>query len=288
MFDAGRGCGDSARGAMLAAAVWLALGAADARAQAHDTQHEHSHAEPAPDAGYVVPPISAEDRAAAFPETGPMPAHGMLEDPLNAFVLLDRLELAEAHGAERLEWDVSAWFGRSLRRLWLRSEGERHGGTTRRADVEILGGIAVARWWDVVGGVRRDFEPGPGRTWAAFGVQGLAPYGFEVEATAYFAEGGRSAARVEAAHELPITPRLIVEPSLELDWHGASDRERGIGRGLSRGEVALRVRYEIRREIAPYLGIVREMSFGETEKLERAANRDPNDTMLVAGIRLWF
>src|SRR5690606_27736044 len=276
------------RGAMLAAAAWLALGAADARAQAHDTQHEHSHAEPAPDAGYVVPPISAEDRAAAFPETGPMPAHGMLEDPLNAFVLLDRLELAEAHGAERLEWDVSAWFGRSLRRLWLRSEGERHDGTTRRADVEILGGIAVARWWDVVGGVRRDFEPGPGRTWAAFGVQGLGPYGFEVEATAYLAEGGRSAARVEAAYELPITPRLIVEPSLELDWHGASDRERGIGRGLSRGEVALRVRYEIRREIAPYLGIVREMSFGETEKLERAANRDPNDTMLVAGIRLWF
>ena len=217
-----------------------------------------------------------------------MPAHGMLEDPLNTLVLLDRLELAEAHGAERLEWEASAWVGRSLRRLWLRSKGERHDGETQRADVEILGGLAIARWWEVVAGVRRDIEPGPGRSWAAFGVQGVAPYGFELEATAYLAEGGRSSARIEAAHEMPITPRLIVEPSLELDWYGASDRERGIGRGLSSGEAALRIRYEIRREIAPYLGVVREMAFGETEDLVRAADRDPNDTMIVAGIRLWF
>jgi len=251
--------------------------------------HGADHAAGGGDAGYVVPPITAEQRAAAFPDLGDVRGgHGTHEDPFNSFVLIDRLEAAEAHGAERLDWDVEAWVGRSLRRVWLRSKGEHLGGATAHADVELFAGIAIARWWEIVAGARHDFEPNPSRTWAALGVQGLAPYGFELEATAYLGEGGRSAARVDAAQEFAITPRLIVEPSLELDWYGSSDRERGLGRGLSSGELALRLRYEVRREVAPYVGVVREKAFGETADLRRAAGRDPDDTRVVAGIRLWF
>ena len=277
--------------AAAAASAAVAVGGLGTVVEAAEPAPRH-HAEPAGDGLDLpanVPPVSAEDRAAAFPDLGDMRAgHRMHEDPFNTFVLLDRLEAAEADGAERLDWEVSAWAGRSLRRLWLRSEGGRRGGETMRADVELLGGMLVARWWEVVAGVRHDAEPGRSRTWGAFGVQGLAPYGFELEATAYVGEGGRSAARIEAGHELPVTPRLILEPSLEADWYGRSDRERGIGRGLSRAEAGLRIRYELRREVAPYLGVVREKTFGETKALERAAGRDPDESMLVLGIRLWF
>lgn len=279
------------RRAAAAASAAIALGLVGSAVDAAEPAHLHP-AEPAGeglDLPANVPPVTPEDRAAAFPDLGDMRAgHRMHEDPFNTFVLLDRLEAAEPDGAGRLDWEVSAWAGRGLRRLWLRSEGERRGGETIRADVELLGGQLIARWWEVVAGVRRDAEPGRTRTWGAFGVQGLAPYGFELEATAYVAEGGRSAARIEAGHELPVTARLILEPSIEVDWYGRSDRERGIGHGLARAEAGLRIRYEIRREVAPYLGIVREKAFGETEALERAAGRDPDESMLVVGIRLWF
>ena len=212
----------------------------------------------------------------------------MHEDPINTFVLIDRLEAAELDASERFDWEVAAWAGRSLRRVWLRSEGERTSGITSHADVELLAGVAIARWWEIVAGARHDFEPGPDRTWAALGVQGIAPYGFDLEATAYLGDGGRTALRIDAADTFAITPRLILEPALELDWHGSADRERGFGRGLSRGELALRLRYEIRREIAPYVGLVREKAFGDTADLRRAVGRDPDDTRLVAGIRLWF
>src|SRR5690606_27593718 len=184
--------------------------------------------------------------------------HAMREDPLNSFVLLDRLEVRDASGAEIVDFELSAWVGRTLDRLWIRSEARRQGGETGHAALELLWGRGVARWWDVVAGIRRDFEPGPAETWAAFGIQGLAPYRFEVEATAYLGEGGRTAARLEARHGLLITNRLVLEPLVELEAHGRSDPARGIGAGLASGEIGLRLRYEPRREIAPYLGVVRE------------------------------
>lgn len=253
----------------------------------HGSDHA-DHATAGHDAEPVVPPITAAQRAAAFPDLGDVRHGHGLEDPFNTFVLIDRLEAAELDASERLDWEVRAWAGRSLRRIWLRSEGERVSGDPSHADVELLAGIAIARWWELVAGARHDFEPGPGRTWAAFGAQGVAPYGFELEATAYLGDGGRAAARVDAGHELAITPRLILEPEIELDWYGSADRERGLGRGLARVELALRLRYEIRREIAPYVGVVREKAFGDTADLRRAAGRDPDDTRLVAGVRLWF
>ena len=120
------------------------------------------------------------------------------------------------------------------------------------------------------------------------GVAGIAPYRFDIEATAFFADGGDNAARVEATYELLITQRWILEPRLELDWYGQDEPALGLASGLARSEGGLRLRYEIRREVAPYVGLVRGHSFGRTADLRRATGRDTDDTRLVAGIRVWF
>jgi copper resistance protein B len=212
----------------------------------------------------------------------------MLEDPFNRSLLFDELELYERDDDRNVAWDATFWAGYTFDKLTVRTEGEKSGGTTEHAELELLWSHSVARWWDVVAGARADFEPGATQSWAAFGVQGLAPYRFELEATAYVGDGGKSAARFEGEYELLISPRLILQPQLELNWFGQSDSARGIGRGFSTAEVALRLRYEFRREVAPYVGLVRERKFGATAERARDAGEDPDDTRLVAGVRLRF
>lgn len=256
---------------------------------AHAAESETRPTERAGNEPPDIPAVSPEDRAAAFPDLGGTDMrHMMLEDPFNTFVLLDGLEAREADGGDIQSWDLSAWMGHSLHRLWIRSEGERRSGRTEDGDLELLWGRSVTRWWDVVAGGRQEFESGSGETWAAFGVQGLAPYRFELDATAYLGEVGRTAARFAAEYELLITNRLILQPRIEFNWYGQSDVERAIGSGLSTGEVGLRLRYEIRREIAPYVGMMQEKKFGGTADFARAAGEDPSETRFVAGIRLWF
>ena len=200
-------------------------------------------------------------------------------------VRVDRLEASDADG---LAWEASAWVGNDWNRLWLRSEGEREHGATHAADLELLYGRPVARWWDLLAGVRHDFQPGPSRTWAAVGIAGLAPQWFEVQATAYLGESGALAAEAEVEYELLLTNRLVLQPLLELAWHGEDDPRRGIGSGLSSAELGLRLRYEIDRQFAPYIGLVRERVFGDTAELRRAAGEDTGETRVVAGVRFWF
>jgi copper resistance protein B len=209
----------------------------------------------------------------------------MVEDPFNRAVLFDELEL---HDKDDLSWDASAWMGHSFNRFALRTEGERTDGETERAELQLLWTHAFARWWDVVAGARADFEPASARNWAVFGVQGLAPYRFELEATAFVGESGDTAARFEGEYELLITNRLILQPQLELNWYGQSDPRRRLGSGLSSVEAGLRLRYEFRREVAPYVGLVRERLVGDTADFARSAGLDPDDSSLVAGIRLRF
>jgi copper resistance protein B len=236
-----------------------------------------------------IPPITAADREAAFPDLGGMDMAGMmLEDPFNRFALLDRLETQDATGGDVLSWKVKGWAGRSSNKLWVRSEGERHSGTTDSAELQLLWGRSFARWWDFVAGVRGDFQPSPTQTWATVGVQGLAPYRFEIEATAFIGEGGQAAARFEVEYELLITNRLILRPLVELNWFAQDDTRRAVGSGLASAEAGLRLRYEIRREVAPYIGLVREKKFGRTADFARGNGADTDDTRLVAGIRVWF
>ena len=217
-----------------------------------------------------------------------LPAHGMLEDPLNRAVKIDQLEAPDTDASEDLRWDASAWVGTSLNKLTMRTEGEESDGNTERAELQLLWAHSVARWWDIVAGARADFAPGSDKSWAAFGVQGLAPYRFGVEATAFVSDGGDTAARIEAEYDLLITNRLILEPRIELNWYGQSDTSRAHGSGLSSGEAALRLRYELRREVAPYIGLVHEQLWGGSADAAQAAGRETGDTSFVAGIRLRF
>ena len=137
-------------------------------------------------------------------------------------------------------------------------------------------------------GVRHDFRPGDSQDFLAVGVVGLAPYKFEVEATAYVGESGQTAARIEVEYETLLTNRLILQPLLEAEFNGKDDPARGVGSGLSTAEFGLRLRYEIRREIAPYIGIVRERAFGQTARFREQDGHASDDTRFVAGFRIWF
>ncbi len=237
------------------------------------------------EAGEPIPELTAADRAAAVRPAG---GHGVHDNSIQRFVLLDRLEGWNADQGTGLEWEAQAWIGTDLNRLWLRSEGERVDGTVESADVEVLYGRSVATWWDVVAGIRHDFKPGSSQDFAAFGVIGLVPYKFEVEATAYVGQGGQTAARLEAEYELLLTNRLILQPLVEINLYGKNDPRRGIGSGLSTVEAGLRLRYEFTRKLAPYFGVVRERAFGRTGDLRRLDGEDIDDTRIVAGLRLWF
>ncbi|HUH91093.1 MAG TPA: copper resistance protein B [Lysobacter sp.] len=232
-----------------------------------------------------IPVVTEADRAAAFPVLKLPMAHA---PEINRYVAFNRLEAWDAKPGSGQLWEGQAWVGSDLNRLWLRTEGERTGGKTESAQLEAFYGRSVSTWWDVLAGVRHDFNPGGSQTWAAFGVQGLAPYKFEVSATAYVGESGQTAANVEAEYELLLTNRLILQPLVELTAFGKDDPARGVGSGLSSVEAGVRLRYEIDRKFAPYIGMVHERAFGNTADFRRAEGEDTRDTRLVAGVRIWF
>ena len=232
-----------------------------------------------------IPALTDADRAAAVPPPHDHPVH---DNTLQSYILFDRLEAWATDPGTGSAWEGQAWFGTDLNRLWLRSEGEQVDGRLESADLEVLYGHSFSPWWDVVTGVRHDFKPGGAQDFAAIGVMGLAPYKFEVAATAYLGQGGQTAARLEAEYETLFTNRLILQERVEANVYGKDDPRRGIGSGLSTFEAGLRLRYEFTRRFAPYIGIVHERAFGGTADLRRAEHESTEDTRIVAGLRLWF
>ncbi len=202
-------------------------------------------------------------------------------------VLFDQLEWQEVDDRDALIWDAQAWYGNDFTKLWLKSAGERVAGEyDGRAELYV--DRLLARWWNLQAGVRQDFSDGRSRTWAAFGVQGLAPHWFQVEATAYVGEQGRLAAAFSGEYEILLTQRLILQPKIEFNLYSKDDRDNGIGSGLADSELALRLRYEFRREFAPYVGVAWTRLSGETADIARAEGRDTDDFQVVAGLRFWF
>jgi copper resistance protein B len=232
-----------------------------------------------------IPLPTDADRAAAFP---PVQGHLVHDNGIHSYVLLDQLEAWDADQGSGFGWAGQAWIGTDLDRVWLRSEGERVDGHTEAASVEVLYGRSIARWWDVVAGIRHDFQPGASQDFAAIGLIGLAPYKFEVAAIAYIGQSGQTAATVEVEYETLLTNRLILQSMLEANLHGKQDARRGIGSGLGTVEAGMRLRYEFTRRFAPYIGIVHERAFGRTADFRRDAGEGVDDTRVVAGVRIWF
>jgi len=233
-----------------------------------------------------IPAITDSDRLAAFPAIDGHAMHG--ENSMFGMLLFERLEAWDASPGTGLAWDVQAWVGTDINRLWVRSEGEQVDGDLESAGLELLFGRSVAPWWDVVAGVRHDFRPGSPQDFLALGVIGMTPYKFELEATAYIGESGRSALRFGLEYETLLTNRLILQPLVEAEFNGRSDATRSIGSGLSTAEAGLRLRYEFSRRFAPYIGVSWEKAYGQTAQYRLQGGEDAREMRVMAGLRMWF
>ena len=258
--------------------ILLCSSAALAQAQDPSAPGEAGHVAPAPPATQM-PAMSSREMTRMM-EMNDAAALGKL--------LVDQLEWREGDGMSGPAWDAQAWYGTDFNKLWLKTEGMRLGSTTEDARAELLWDRIFSPWWSAQAGARHDFGNGPSRNWLAAGVQGLAPYFFAIEATAYVGDAGRTAARFRAEYELLFTQRLILQPELEVNAYGKDDPERQIGAGFSDVQLGLRLRYEFHRELAPYLGVAWLRRLGKTADLVSASGQDPSVLQVVAGIRFWL
>lgn len=200
----------------------------------------------------------------------------------------DRMEAQVRDGEDLYLWDIQGYYGGPTERLWFKSEGEGAvGAKPDDAEVQALYAKAIAPFWDVQAGVRHDFA-GLDTTHAVIGVQGLAPYLFEIDAALFLSQRGDVTARIEADVDQRITQRLILQPRAEANLSARGIPQLGIGAGLDQIEIGVRLRYEIAREFAPYVGIEQSWRTGEGADFARARGEDPSVTSFVAGIRFWF
>jgi copper resistance protein B len=212
--------------------------------------------------------------------------HGNLHTYL---IMADRLESHSRDNGDGYLWDAQGWYGGDLNKLWLKSEGEGStGDNAEHAELQALWSHAIAPWWDIQAGVRHDFRPNPGQTHMVVGLQGLMPYKFALDAAAFLSEDGDFSTHLEAEYDMQITQRLILQPRVEMDMAAEDVPEIQIGSGITSAELGLRLRYEIAREFAPYVGLEYVHSFGSTADYARATGEDNGGWSLLVGVRAWF
>jgi len=204
-------------------------------------------------------------------------------------ILLNRGEVQSTDGKETGLWDLDAWYGGDINKVWLKTEGDYsfEDSDVEDAEVQLLWSHAISTFFDVQTGVRYDFEP-DGLAHAVLGIQGIAPYWFEVDGAAYLSEEGDLTAGFEAEYELLLTNRLILQPRFAANFSAQDIPDRETGSGLTDLEAGLRLRYEIRREFAPYAGVEYRKAFGGTADFIEAAGGDADETRFLIGIRSWY
>lgn len=209
--------------------------------------------------------------------------------PFTTFkVMADRLEARlPDEGDEGWLWDAQAWWGGDINKLWLESEGEAEDGDLHEADLQVLYSRAITSFFDVQAGVRQDFEP-DGKTYAVLGLQGLAPQWFEIDAHGFLSTDGDVTADFEAEYDLLLTQRWVLQPRAEVSVALQDVEDRGLASGFTHAEFGVRLRYEIRREFAPYVGVEWTSALGDTRDLVRAAGGAEDDIVFVLGVRAWF
>ena len=252
-------------------------------------EHEQAASQPAPAGAGSGPPTAAdaiwgaeamrESRAALAREHGAMPVFWLQGD---------RLEFRAGQGRDEYLWDVQAYYGGDIDKLWVKSEGEGGvGGKIEDAEVQALWSHAFTPWFDVQAGLRQDLA-GPSRTHAVVGLQGLAPYFFEIDAAAFLSTKGEVTARIEAELDQRVTQRLILQPRAELSLSAQDIPELGVGSGLDRFSLGFRLRYEITRQIAPYFGIEQHWALGQSGDFARQEGDRRSSTWFLVGLRFWL
>ena len=229
---------------------------------------------------YFDPADMERSRAMLRYESGGMPAW---------MIMIDQLEYRAQKGANGYAWEGEGWYGGDLDRFAFKTEGEGAiGGPLESAEFQGLYSRALDPWFNLQLGVRHDVRPQPQRTYAVIGIEGLAPYWFEVGGALFLSEKGDLLARVEASYDQRITQRLILQPNAELNFAAQDVPELGIGSGLSDIELGLRLRYEFAPEFAPYVGVNWERKTGDSARYARGDGEAVSATSFVAGVRFWF
>lgn len=206
-----------------------------------------------------------------------------------AQIMFNLAEVQIRNGRDGYRWDGQVWFGGDIDRLVLKTEGSgafRAG--VEAAEVQALFSRAIGPYFNLQAGVRHDFQPSPTRTYATIGVEGLAPYMFDVGAAAFLSDKGEVLGRLDGYYDQRITQRLILQPRVEINLSAQDVPETRTGAGVVDAELGLRLRYEFSREFAPYVGVSYEAKLGDTADYARAVGDDPTTTSLVAGVRFWF
>ena len=206
-----------------------------------------------------------------------------------SLVMLDLAEVGFQKGRETYRFEGEAFTGGNINRFGVKYEGE--GAFGKRIDdleLQALYSRAIAPYWNLQAGVRHDIRPDPSRTYLVAGVEGIAPYWFKVNAATFLSNKGELRARVEASYDQRITQSLILQPRIEANVSFQDIPAIGVGSGLTDFEAGLRLRYEIKQEFAPYIGVEWRKQTGETARFSRMDGKDPDTVSLVAGLRLWF
>lgn len=253
------------------------------------TEREPIPVLPPPAAAGSGPPRAAD---AIWGADGMRPSRDNLRDENGGMTWFwfqgDRFEYRAREGHDGYLWDIQGYYGGDIDKLWFKSEGEgAFGEEVESADIQALWSHAIGPWWDVQAGIRQDLT-GAERTHAVIGVQGMAPYLFEIDAAAFLSTKGDLTASIEAELDQRITQRLILQPRAEASLSAQNVPELGIGAGLDSIEAGIRLRYEFAREFAPYMGIEQEWKFGRSADYARLAGEDPSVTNFVVGVRFWF
>jgi copper resistance protein B len=206
-----------------------------------------------------------------------------------SLVMLDLAEVGFQKGRETNRFEGEAFTGGNINRFGVKFEGEGAlGGRLDDLELQALYSRAIAPYWNLQAGVRHDIKPDPSRTYLVAGVEGIAPYWFKVNAATFLSNKGELRARVEASYEHRITQSLILQPRIEANVSFQDIPAIGVGSGLTDFEAGLRLRYEIKQEIAPYIGVEWRKQTGATARFARIAGEDPDTVSLIAGIRIWF
>ena len=205
-------------------------------------------------------------------------------------VFIERLEARIDDGEAGLAFEAQAWRGGDINRVWLKAEGEAEpGGPVEDVEAQLLYSRAVRPFWDVQAGVKHAWRRhGPDTSHLVLGVQGLAPYWWEVDAALHLSEDGDLTAKAEAEYEQRLTQRLILQPRLEVALAADDVDALELGAGPTSWSAGLRLRYELAREFAPYVGVEWEGALGETAQRRRAAGDPTGESRLVLGLRAWF
>lgn len=202
-------------------------------------------------------------------------------------LLFNLAELQVQGGRAAYRWDGEAWIGGDINRFVLKSEGDGGRGGVDGAEVQALYARAIGPYFDLQAGLRHDMAPAP-RSYATIGIEGLAPYMFQTEAALFLSDRGDLLARAEGWYDQRITQRLVLQPRVELNFAAQDVPRSRIGAGLSDAELGLRLRYEIARAFAPYVGVSWDRRIGATARYARADGEDAGRAALVAGVRFWF